>query len=250
MRIIADSVGAFLMADMAHVSGLVAAGEHASPFAHCHVVTSTTHKTLRGPRSGMIFFRREFEDAINGAVFPALQGGPHNHQIAALAVALGEAAQEDFRAYIRRVKSNAATLAAALAGMGYGIVTGGTDNHIVLWDARATGLSGAKIERLLERLHISVNKNTLLGDVSAVSPGGIRLGTPAMTTRGMQAEHMEQVAALIDRAVKLGQTCSGQRKVVDFMAALELEHAAALDEIERDVHALASAFPLPGIEPA
>jgi glycine hydroxymethyltransferase len=161
MRAIADSVGALLMADMAHISGLVAAGEAASPFEHCHVVTSTTHKSLRGPRSGIIFCRLEFEDAINSAVFPALQGGPHNHQIAALAVALGEAAQPDFKHYIRAVRANAKALAAALQALDYDIVTGGTDNHLVLWDARRTGLSGAKLERVLELCDISVNKNTV-----------------------------------------------------------------------------------------
>ena len=161
MRAIADSVGAYLMADMAHISGLVAAGEANSPFLHCHVVTSTTHKSLRGPRSGIIFCRKELEDAINSAVFPSLQGGPHNHQIAALAVALQEAATPEFKQYIQQVKANAAALAEALQSLGYDIVTGGTDNHLVLWDARRTGVSGAKLEKILERCEISVNKNTV-----------------------------------------------------------------------------------------
>ena len=161
MRAIADSVGAYLMADMAHISGLVAAGQANSPFLHCHVVTSTTHKSLRGPRSGIIFCRKELEDAINSAVFPSLQGGPHNHQIAALAVALQEAATPEFKQYIQQVKANAAALAEALQSLGYDIVTGGTDNHLVLWDARRTGVSGAKLEKILERCEISVNKNTV-----------------------------------------------------------------------------------------
>lgn len=163
MRVIADSVGAYLMADMAHISGLVAAGEANSPFPHCHVVTSTTHKSLRGPRSGIIFCRKELEEAVNAAVFPALQGGPHNHQIAALAVALKEASLPEFKLYIKQVKSNAVALAKSLQEFGYDIVTGGTDNHLVLWDARRTGVSGAKLEKILERCEISVNKNTVAG---------------------------------------------------------------------------------------
>ena len=139
MRKIADSVGAYLMADMAHISGLVATKQCNSPFEYCDVVTSTTHKSLRGPRSGMIFAKKSFEDAINNAVFPALQGGPHNHQIAALAVALKQASQPEFIDYIKQVKKNAVVLAEEMMKLGYKIVTGGTDNHIVLWDARPTG---------------------------------------------------------------------------------------------------------------
>ena len=156
-----DSVGAYLMADMAHISGLVAAKECNNPFEYCDVVTSTTHKSLRGPRSGMIFSRRgELTEKIDQAVFPSLQGGPHNHQITALAVALQEASQPDFKEYIKQVKSNARALASALSKNGYSIVTGGTDNHLVLWDARPTGLTGSKLEKILERVGISVNKVT------------------------------------------------------------------------------------------
>lgn len=149
------------MADMAHISGLVAAREANSPFPHCHVVTSTTHKSLRGPRSGIIFCRKDLEESINSAVFPSLQGGPHNHQIAALAVALQEASTPEFKQYIKQVKANAVALAGALQSLGYDIVTGGTDNHLVLWDARRTGVSGAKLEKIMERCEISVNKNTV-----------------------------------------------------------------------------------------
>jgi glycine hydroxymethyltransferase len=136
-------------------------------------------------------------------VFPTLQGGPHNHQIAALAIALKEASTDDFRQYIKQVKTNAVALADALTNLGYRIVTGGTDNHIVLWDARPTGVTGSKLEKVLEMCHISVNKNAVVGDTSAVTPGGIRLGTPAMTTRGMKNDDMKKVAALIDRATKV-----------------------------------------------
>ena len=224
MRVIADSVGAYLMADMAHISGLVATQEAASPFAHCDVVTTTTHKTLRGPRSGMIFCKKALEDAVNQAVFPTLQGGPHNHQIAAVAVALKEASTGDFKLYIQAVKANARALAAALQSKGYKIVTGGTDNHMVLWDARPTGVSGAKLEKMLEMCSISVNKNSVVGDTSAISPGGIRLGTPAMTTRGMNVDDMTKIAELLHQVVQVGiliQSTLESKKLVDFLTALK-----------------------------
>jgi len=254
MRGIADSVGAYLMADMAHISGLVATRECNSPFEHCDVVTTTTHKSLRGPRSGMIFYRQPHAEAVNQAVFPALQGGPHNHQIAALAVALGEAAQPEFKYYIQSVKRNAQALAAALVQMGYKIVTGGTDNHIVLWDARDTGISGAKLEKLLELCDISVNKNSVVGDTSAVNPGGVRLGTPAMTTRGMGESDMVAIAALLGRAVKLAQKVDAgptKLKVSEFIQAVQGDHLfqQELTQILQQVKALATRFPLPGIVP-
>lgn len=254
MRQIADSVGAYLMADMAHISGLVATGEAASPFDHCHVVTSTTHKSLRGPRSGLIFCRKEFEAAVNQAVFPALQGGPHNHQISALAVALKEASATDFKGYIRQVKANAQALSGALQSKGYKIVTGGTDNHLVLWDARPTGISGAKLEKLLEMCSISVNKNSVVGDTSAISPGGIRLGTPAMTTRGMDETDMTRIAALLDRVVGVAvdvQRSIESKKLVDFLQAVRTspDTQAALAGVKGDAEALAKTFPLPGVLP-
>ena len=173
-RQIADSCGAILMADMAHISGLVAAGVVPSPFPHCDIVTTTTHKTLRGPRSGCIFFRRgvrnvgkdgkpvmwDLEDKINMAVFPGLQGGPHNHAVAGIAVAMKEAQSQEFREYQLQVVKNAQTLARGLEELGYTIVTGGTDNHLVLTDLRSKKLSGSKAERILEEVGISVNKNT------------------------------------------------------------------------------------------
>jgi glycine hydroxymethyltransferase len=176
MRQIADKVGAYLMADIAHTSGLVATEEANNPFLYCDVVTSTTHKSLRGPRSGIIFFNKTLENAINNAVFPALQGGPHNHQIAALTVALKEASTEEFKEYIKQVKKNAVVLANTLIELGYEIVTNGTENHLVLWNARSTGISGAKLEKLLEMCEISVNKNSVIGDTSALNPSGVRLG--------------------------------------------------------------------------
>eukprot|EP01041_Mallomonas_annulata_P002364 gene2363-4582_t len=249
MRQIADSVGAYLMADMAHIAGLVATKQCNSPFEHCDVVTSTTHKSLRGPRSGVIFFRKHLEEAINNAVFPALQGGPHNNQIAALAVALKEAAQPSFVEYISQVKSNAVALANALMEKGYKVVTNGTDNHIVLWDARQLGVSGSKLEKILERCSISVNKNAVCGDVSAVTPGGIRFGTPAMTTRGMVEADMKSIVVIVDKIAKLALTIQNNmesKKIVDFTAKFDDEDVKkALDSLQNEVQTLAEKFPLP-----
>ena len=257
MRSIADSVGAYLMADVAHISGLVATGLCNRPFEHCDVVTTTTHKSLRGPRSGMIFGRQSHMEVINQAVFPALQGGPHNHQIAALAVALKEASLPEFKGYIQQVKTNAAVLADNLIKLGYNIVTGGTDNHIVLWDARDTGMSGSKLEKILERCDISVNKNSVIGDTSAINPGGVRLGTPAMTTRGMKEQDMMAISLLLDKAVKLAQRVEKSRegdakmKVADFLLALTREpFCAEIEAIQRQVLDLAKKFPLPGLRPS
>jgi len=203
MREIADSVGALLMVDMAHISGLVAVGAADSPFQYADVVTSTTHKTLRGPRSGMIFAKKEFMDDINAAVFPSLQGGPHNHQIGALAVALKEASQPEFREYVRAVVANAKALGEALLQRGHVLATDGTDNHLILWDVRPLGLTGSKVDKVLELAGITANKNSLPGDVSAINPGGVRLGTPALTTRGLNEEDFEQVAEFLHRGCTL-----------------------------------------------
>jgi len=261
MREIADSVGAYLMADMAHISGLVATKQCRSPFEYCDVVTSTTHKSLRGPRSGIIFARKDLENSINTAVFPTLQGGPHNHQITALAVALKEAATPEFAAYIKQVKENAAALASALKERGYSMVTGGTDNHLVLWDARSTGLSGSKLEKLLEMCEISVNKNSIVGDTSAVTPGGVRIGTPAVTTRGMSHSegHMDRIAELIHRVVQVGQRIQeetaarkeGSKKLKDFLATMEenKQFQVEISKIKEEVESFAAHFPLPGIAP-
>ncbi|RME58697.1 serine hydroxymethyltransferase, partial [Candidatus Parcubacteria bacterium] len=194
-RAIADSVGALLLVDMSHIAGLVAAGVHPSPFPFADVVTTTTHKTLRGPRAALIFAKKELLPKINKAVFPGLQGGPHLNQIAAVAVALHEAGQASFRAYGRRVVRNAAALAAALQKEGWRIVTGGTDTHLLLVDVAARGISGKTAETRLERCGIVANKNTIPYDSRApADPSGIRMGTASLTTRGMGVREMRTIA--------------------------------------------------------
>lgn len=203
IRDIADSVGAIFMVDMAHTSGLIAAKCLDSPFEHADVVTSTTHKTLRGPRSGIIFGKKDLMDKIDTAVFPSLQGGPHNHQIAGVAVALKEANTEEFTAYANNVISNAQALSNGLVRRGHNIATGGTDNHLLLWDVRTQGMNGNKVEKILDMVSITTNKNSLPGDVSAVNPGGVRLGTPALTSRGLNEEDFDIVAGFLDRGYNL-----------------------------------------------
>ncbi len=199
-RQVADRCGAILMADIAHISGFVATNQMTDPFLYCDVVTTTTHKTLRGPRSGMIFCHTKYAKQIDDAVFPGLQGGPHNHQIAALATALKEAATPQFEQYIYRVRENARALAAALKENGFRIVTDGTDNHIVLVALPKT-VSGKEAEQVLERVGISANKNTIPGDKSALNPSGLRLGTAAITTRGATEEDCREIASLIAQAI-------------------------------------------------
>ncbi len=218
-RAIADAVGAFLMADIAHPAGLIAAGLLNNPLPYCHIVTSTTHKTLRGPRGGLILVGQEYEnpfgivapksgrlktigEVIDSVVMPGLQGGPLEHVIAAKAVAFGEALTEDFRRYARQVIRNAQTLAQALLGRGYDIVSGGTDNHLMLIDLRARGLTGKQAEQALDAAGITCNKNAVPDDPQPpMVTSGIRLGTAAVTTRGMGEEEMRYIAELIDRVL-------------------------------------------------
>lgn len=232
-REIADKVGAYLLADMAHISGLVAAKVLPSPFEYADVVTTTTHKSLRGPRGAMIFFRRgvrsvdpktkkevmwDLEGPINASVFPGHQGGPHNHTITALAVALKQAQSPEFRSYQEQVLLNAKALAKRLGdskekgGLGYSIVSGGTDNHLVLVDLKPQGVDGARVERVLELVGVASNKNTVPGDQSALKPGGLRMGTPAMTTRGFQPDDFVRVADIVNRAVTITQRLAKSAK--------------------------------------
>jgi glycine hydroxymethyltransferase len=202
-RAIADAAGALLMADIAHIAGLVAAGLHPSPVPHCHFVTTTTHKTLRGPRGGVVLCQQEFSRKIDRAVFPGLQGGPLMHIIAAKAVAFREAASDEFRAYQRAICDNAAALATALEHRGLRIVSGGTDNHVFLVDVSSRDLDGKRAEAALEDAGITVNKNTVPYDTKPpMVASGIRLGTPAVTSRGMGTEEMAVIAGLIDETLR------------------------------------------------
>jgi len=199
LKSIADEVGAILVVDMAHVAGLVAAGIHPSPVPHAQIVTTTTHKTLRGPRGGLILCQETFAKDVDKQVFPGLQGGPLEHVIAAKAVALGEAMTPDFKRYAQQVVQNAQALAAALVERGYAIVSGGTDTHLMLADLRSKQVTGKEAQELLDRASITVNKNTIPGDPQkAFVTSGIRIGTPAVTTRGLTETEMHTVATLID----------------------------------------------------
>ncbi|MER3436279.1 MAG: serine hydroxymethyltransferase [Chloroflexota bacterium] len=230
-RQIADEVGAYLIADIAHPAGLIAAGLHPSPIGYAHVTTTTTHKTLRGPRGGMILTSEEFAKAVDKTLFPGLQGGPLMHVIAGKAVAFGEALQPSFKLYAQAVIDNARTLAATLQDLGLPIVSGGTDTHLMLVDVGAIGLSGKQAEKALEAVGITVNKNTIPGDTRPPTQGsGIRLGTPAVTTRGFGPDEMRQIARMI--ATVLAEPDN------------EVVRARVTDEV-RD---LTSRFPLPGVE--
>ena len=225
-RSIADEVEAYFLVDMAHFAGLVAGGVYPSPVPHSDIVTSTTHKTLRGPRAGLILCRAEHAKAVDKSVFPGHQGGPLQHIIAAKAVAFGEALTPDFRVYARQVVENAKTLAAALMERGFDIVSGGTDSHLMLVDLRPKQLTGKVAEKTLDRAGITVNKNTVPDDPqSPFVTSGIRLGTPALTTRGMGRGEMVRVAELIDRA-------------------LTHPDEASLARVRQEVEELTSAFPL------
>ena len=199
LRSVADEVGAIFVVDMAHIAGLVAAGIHPSPVPHAQIVTTTTHKTLRGPRGGLILCQEQFAKDVDKQVFPGLQGGPLEHVIAAKAVALGEAMTPDFKRYAQQVVRNAQALAAALVERGYAIVSGGTDTHLMLADLRSKQVTGKEAQELLDRASITVNKNTIPGDPQkAFVTSGIRIGTPAVTTRGLTETEMHTVATLID----------------------------------------------------
>ena len=244
---IAKSVGAYLMVDMAHISGLVAVGAANNPFLYADVVTTTTHKSLRGPRSGMIFSRKSLSDKIDFAVFPSLQGGPHNNVISAVAVALNEASTPEFNEYILNVKNNAKKLGEELVNLGYKLSTNGTDNHLLLLNLRNKGITGSKVEYLLEKVNISVNKNTIIGDKSALSPSGIRIGLCAMTTRGLEEKDCTQLAILIHRAVELGKKID-VKKLVDFKDKVDAYFKEGNDEyqtLREDVFEFSSQFSFP-----
>ena len=251
IRKVADDSNALMMMDMAHISGLVATGEAANPFDYCDIVTTTTHKSLRGPRAGMIFFRKDergFEQKINDAVFPGLQGGPHDHQVAAIATQLKEVATPEFKQYCIQIKKNAKALAQALMDKGYTICTNGTDNHLILWDVRPQGLTGSKIEKVCDLINISLNKNTVHGDRSAQSPGGVRIGTPALTTRGLKEADFAKIADFLERVVKISLDVQAKagKKLVDFVAALPANEDIPV--LAKEVATFATSFPMPGFD--
>merc|ERR1711879_906345 len=248
----ADEVGALLMADIAHISGLVATKQHPSPFEHCDIVTTTTHKSLRGPRAGMIFFKYQekypdIKERIDMAVFPGLQGGPHNHQIGALAAQLKEVVTPEFTEYSKQVVENCKTLAEALKAKGHKLASDGTDNHLVLLDLRPHGLTGSKVEKACEAASISLNRNAVHGDVSALAPGGVRIGTPAMTTRGCTTEHFKQIAEFLDRTVKISLKIQDEvgKKLKDFEEALKSDKEIA--DLRKEVQVFSIGFGYPGL---
>ncbi|SDJ95018.1 serine hydroxymethyltransferase, partial [Aneurinibacillus migulanus] len=211
---IAHEVGALFLVDMAHIAGIVVAGLHPNPVPYAHFVTTTTHKTLRGPRGGVILCKKTWAQAIDKAVFPATQGGPFMHIIAAKAVAFKEAAQPEFKTYIENVIRNAKILAEALMAEGLCVVTGGTDNHIILIDLRNIGLTGKEAQQLLDDIGVTVNKNAIPFDTnSPLVTSGIRLGTPAVTTRGMGVEEMKEIARIIALTLKNPQQSAVQEQM-------------------------------------
>ena len=250
-RAIADENGSLLMMDMAHISGLVATGEAASPFDWCDVVTTTTHKSLRGPRAGMIFYRkdeRNFETKIANAVFPGLQGGPHIHQIAAIATQLKEVNTPDFKDYAKQVRKNAQALADQLIKKhGYTLATGGTENHLVLWDLKPQGINGARMQTVCDHCSITLNKNTVPGDRSALTPGGVRIGAPALTTRGLDENGFRQVADFLHEAVQIAVKLNAQAKTPkDFEAAVK--DSADVKALKLKVMKFITQFPMPGFD--
>ncbi len=238
---IAKSVGAIVMADIAHIAGMVAVGLHPSPVPHCEFVTTTTHKTLRGPRGGLILCREEFAKAIDKAVFPGVQGGPLVHIISAKAVAFGEALRADFKIYQQQILTNAQALAAELKTEGLRLVSGGTDNHLILVDVfdSGNGITGKVAEKVLDEVHITVNKNTIPFDTnSPFVASGIRLGTPALTTRGMKEAEMKQIARMIASIVREPESEEIKSKVKNDVAELTVKfplyaHRLKVDKTEK-----------------
>jgi len=228
---VAAEVGAILVADIAHIAGLIAGGVHPSPVGYAPVITTTTHKTLRGPRGAMIMSTAEYASPLDKAVFPGLQGGPHNHTTAGIAVALHEAAQPEFVTYAQQVVANAKALATALLERGYDLMSGGTENHLILMDLTSKGIAGKPAAKALDRAGIELNYNTVPFDPrKPFDPSGVRLGTPAITTRGLREEHMPQIAAWMDEAI----------------TAATKDDEAAIERIAGQVRDLLTGFPMPG----
>jgi glycine hydroxymethyltransferase len=257
MKASIDKVEGFLLVDIAHYAGLVAAQLHNDPFQYADLVTTTTHKSLRGPRAGLIFYRKgkitkrgkeyDLTQSVNFAVFPSLQGGPHVNQIGAIAVALKEANTPEFKEYAKQVIANARALAKALIDLGHDIQTGGTDNHLMLWSLRKHDLTGSKVEKVCEKSGITINKNMVVGDTSALAPSGIRLGSPALTSRGLKEEDMVKVAQFLDQAVKISvqiQSKTG-KKLEDFVPAMN--NNQEILALKEHVETFSKKFPMPGL---
>jgi glycine hydroxymethyltransferase len=264
-REICDKVGCYFMVDMAHISGLVAAGVIPSPFDTADIVTTTTHKSLRGPRGAMIFFRKgvrstnpktgkevlyDLEEPINFSVFPGHQGGPHNHTITALAVALKQAQSDDFKLYQQQVVKNAKALEVRFKELGHTLVTDGTDNHMVLLDLKPHGIDGARLEFVLEQINIACNKNTTPADKSALSPMGIRIGAPAMTSRGMGEDDFKRIANYFDTSINIVKEIQASlpkeaNKLKDFKAKAADGTNEKITNLKKEVVEWASSFPLP-----
>ena len=265
MREIADLCGAYLVVDIAHISGLISAGVMPSPFEYADIVTTTTHKSLRGPRGAMIFYRKgvrqtdpktgkqllyDLEGPINFSVFPGHQGGPHNHTIAALAVALKQAMTPEFKQYQQNVVKNAKALEYEFKRLGHTLVGDGTDSHMVLLDLRPKGLDGARVELVMEKANISCNKNAIPGDKSALTPCGIRVGAPAMSTRGMDEEDFKRIANYIDKCISITKDIQSglpknANKLKDFKAKVSSGEVHEIDELRKEIASWAGKFPLP-----
>lgn len=268
LRQIADKCGAVLMCDMAQISGLIAAKECVSPFEYCDIVTSTTHKSLRGPRGGIIFYRKgkkprkrslllnasdeselyDFEDKINFAVFPALQGGPHNNHIAALAIALKQVATPEYKAYMQQVKRNAKALASALERRKCRLITGGTDNHLLLWDLRPLGLTGKNFEKVCETCHITLNKVALFGDNGTITPGGVRIGTPAMTTRGCLEHDFEVIADFLILAAQITSKVQREHGKLQKAFLKGMQSNKDIIELRTRIEVFSAQFAMPGFD--
>ena len=265
MREIADLCGAYLVVDMAHISGLVAAGVIPTPFDYADIVTTTTHKSLRGPRGAMIFFRKgirkvdsklgkevlyDLEGPINFSVFPGHQGGPHNHTITALAVALKQAATPEFRQYQEQVIANAKVIELEFKRLGYKLVANGTDSHMVLLDLRPQAVDGARVEAVLEQVNIACNKNAIPGDKSALTPYGIRIGSPAMSSRGMGEEDFKRITSYIHQCIRLSKIIQSElpkqaNKLKDFKSKVASGEVKEIDLLKIEITEWASTFPLP-----
>ena len=248
----ADSVGAYLMADISHISGLIATGEHNNPFEFVDIVTSTSHKSLRGPRSAIILcnYNRypDLKEKIDFAVFPMMHGGPHNHQIAGVATQMLEVSSPEFKEYAKQIKKNAKKLASCLIEEGETLIGNGTENHLLLWDVRPKGLNGQLMEKGLELIHATVNKNTIIGDKNALKPGGLRLGTCAVTTRGMKEDDMKTIAKFLCRFSEIAKTELGDKKPLLKNLIPALKENNKVQNLAKEVSDFSKQFSVPGVE--